>query len=346
MDACDCRGVGCARCAPLQTKPAGWVAARAAGKQPNYDTEHFAASQLLRPHDGRVVFPKGFGGPGVERPTGTGSLSVPLPAYAAVDERTRNTWEYPCSEDFPDREYQLEIASVALFQNTLVALPTGLGKTFIAAVVMYNFYRWFPKGQVVFLAPTRPLVTQQISACFHVVGIPAQDTAQMCGGVGTDKRTAWWAQRRVFYCTPQTFGNDIRAGRLDPARIVLVVVDEGAPREIGLLAAAAVFCTTTIPFVTLPSAAHRATKNHAFVTCIQALDARRARYRLLALSATPGTDLNKVGRESRNRRRRGCCIDVHMLCVVVAGARRRESIARVTYRGGIHGCAAASMPLT
>lgn len=40
--------------------------------------------------------------------------------------------------------------------------------------------------------------------------------------------------------------------------------------------------------------AHRATKNHAYVTCIQALDARRARYRILALSATPGTDLNKV----------------------------------------------------
>ena len=32
-----------------------------------------------------------------------------------------------------------------LYDNTLVCLPTGLGKTFIAAVVMYNFYRWYPQ---------------------------------------------------------------------------------------------------------------------------------------------------------------------------------------------------------
>jgi ERCC4-related helicase len=31
--------------------------------------------------------------------------------------------------------------------NTLVWLPTGLGKTLIAAVVMYNFHRWYPTGK-------------------------------------------------------------------------------------------------------------------------------------------------------------------------------------------------------
>lgn len=38
----------------------------------------------------------------------------------------------------------------ALFTNTLIALPTGLGKTFIAAVVMYNYFRWFPEGNILF----------------------------------------------------------------------------------------------------------------------------------------------------------------------------------------------------
>lgn len=135
-------------------------------------------------------------------------------------------------------------------------------------------------------------MTQQIEACFKIVGIPAQATAQMCGGVGTDKRTAWWAQRRVFYCTPQTFGNDIRSGRLNPARIVLVVVDEGAARWDTRLLPPWVRRTPPRPL----AVAHRATKNHAFVTCIQALDACRARYRILALSATPGSDLNKARR--------------------------------------------------
>lgn len=38
----------------------------------------------------------------------------------------------------------------------------GLGKTFIAAVVMYNYYRWFPLGKLIFMAPTKPLVAQQV----------------------------------------------------------------------------------------------------------------------------------------------------------------------------------------
>lgn len=46
----------------------------------------------------------------------------------------------------PRRDYQFSITRTALFSNTLVVLPTGLGKTLIAAVVMYNFFRWFPEG--------------------------------------------------------------------------------------------------------------------------------------------------------------------------------------------------------
>ena len=47
------------------------------------------------------------------------------------------------------RKYQLSITKTALFSNTLVVLPTGLGKTLIAAVVMYNYFRWFPEGNVI-----------------------------------------------------------------------------------------------------------------------------------------------------------------------------------------------------
>ena len=54
------------------------------------------------------------------------------------------TWIYPTN--MPVREYQFEIVEKALFHNTMVVLPTGLGKTFIAAVIMYNYHRWFPAG--------------------------------------------------------------------------------------------------------------------------------------------------------------------------------------------------------
>jgi superfamily II DNA or RNA helicase len=63
---------------------------------------------------------------------------------STIREDAACTWIYPTN--YPVREYQLEICKQALFTNTLVCLPTGLGKTLIAAVVMYNFYRWYPQG--------------------------------------------------------------------------------------------------------------------------------------------------------------------------------------------------------
>jgi hypothetical protein len=81
---------------------------------------------------------------------------VPVCAEAAQE------WIYPNDPNYPKRNYQFLITQTALFHNTLVSLPTGLGKTLIAAVVLYNYYRWFPTGKVVFMAPTLPLVTQQV----------------------------------------------------------------------------------------------------------------------------------------------------------------------------------------
>lgn len=57
-----------------------------------------------------------------------------------IDNDAAETWIYPVN--YPVRQYQLQIVTEALYKNTLVALPTGLGKTLIAAVVMFNFYRW------------------------------------------------------------------------------------------------------------------------------------------------------------------------------------------------------------
>ena len=53
---------------------------------------------------------------------------------------------------------------MCLHHNTLVVLPTGLGKTLVAAALLYNFQRYFPRGIALFVAPTKPLVTQQCDA--------------------------------------------------------------------------------------------------------------------------------------------------------------------------------------
>ncbi|KAH9757860.1 DEAD-box ATP-dependent RNA helicase FANCM [Citrus sinensis] len=64
--------------------------------------------------------------------------------HVQIDAEAAKTWIYPVN--VPVRDYQFAITKTALFSNTLVALPTGLGKTLIAAVVIYNFFRWFPDG--------------------------------------------------------------------------------------------------------------------------------------------------------------------------------------------------------
>ena len=95
------------------------------------------------------------------------------------DSNAGRLWIYPTN--FPLRDYQYNIVQQSLFKNTLVVLPTGLGKTFIASVVMYNYYRWYPIGKIVFMAPTKPLVAQQIEACYKVMGIPQTDMVEMTG---------------------------------------------------------------------------------------------------------------------------------------------------------------------
>ena len=101
-----------------------------------------------------------------------------LPGF---DSSSGHNYIYPIN--YPVRDYQFNIIMKALTKNTLVVLPTGLGKTFIAAVVMYNFYRWYPQGKVLFMAPTKPLVAQQIQACYSITGTPAEDTAELTGKI-------------------------------------------------------------------------------------------------------------------------------------------------------------------
>lgn len=110
-------------------------------------------------------------------PTPSGGQTYP--DFPGFDGCSAKVWIYPTN--YPIREYQLKISEAALLQNTLVCLPTGLGKTFIAAVVMYNFYRWYPSGKIVFMAPTKPLVAQQIEACYKVMGIPQAHMAELTG---------------------------------------------------------------------------------------------------------------------------------------------------------------------
>ncbi|KAF9651402.1 P-loop containing nucleoside triphosphate hydrolase protein [Thelephora ganbajun] len=192
-------------------------------------------------------------------PTAYVYLLFQLPPMRLTADRTAaEIWIYPLNR--PKRDYQFNIVRRCLFDNTLVALPTGLGKTFIAGSVMLNFYRWFPSGKVIFVAPSKPLVAQQIEACHQTCGIPGSDAVELTGEVPRKKRIEAWEEKRVFYMTPQTLMNDLLNGACDPSRIILLVIDE----------------------------AHKGKGNYAYAQLIRELMHKNPHFRVLALTATPG----------------------------------------------------------
>ncbi|EOA39492.1 hypothetical protein CARUB_v10008097mg [Capsella rubella] len=183
-----------------------------------------------------------------------------------IDPETAKTWIYPVNGSVPLRDYQFAITKTALFSNTLVALPTGLGKTLIAAVVMYNYFRWFPQGKIVFAAPSRPLVMQQIEACHNIVGIPQEWTIDLTGQTCPSKRAFLWKSKRVFFVTPQVLEKDIQSGTCLTNYLVCLVIDE----------------------------AHRALGNYSYCVVVRELMAVPIQLRILALTATPGSKTQAI----------------------------------------------------
>jgi hypothetical protein len=49
-------------------------------------------------------------------------------------------------------------------------------------------YRWYPEAKVVFVAPTKPLVAQQVNACLETCGIPGRDSVELTGEVPKAQR--------------------------------------------------------------------------------------------------------------------------------------------------------------
>ncbi len=145
-----------------------------------------------------------------------------------LDPATAGSWVYPAHASYmPRRDYQYIISRASLYHNTLVCLPTGLGKTLVASVVMLNMYRWYPQGKVVFLAPTRPLVLQQVQAFLDITGVSPDNVVALTGtAAATTKRAPEWAKKRVIFATPQTMVSDMTRGICPVRSIVCVVMDE------------------------------------------------------------------------------------------------------------------------
>ena len=70
------------------------------------------------------------------------------------------------------REYQENIIASAIRKNTLVVLPTGIGKTIIGVGVAAHKLKENPNSKILILAPTKPLVVQHKSSFSKFLTIP------------------------------------------------------------------------------------------------------------------------------------------------------------------------------
>jgi Fanconi anemia group M protein len=162
-----------------------------------------------------------------------------------------------------DRLYQERIAQAAVGQNTLVVLPTGLGKTAIALRVMAEFLQRSPEETILFLAPTRPLVVQHARSIEATLLVPPPIVHT--GTVTPQRRAEVRENAPVVVATPQVIENDLRHGTFRLENCSLLVFDE----------------------------AHRAVGDYPYVAIGKA-NQIGPRRRVLAMTASPGSRIERI----------------------------------------------------
>ncbi len=131
-------------------------------------------------------------------------------------------------ESIEYREYQVSLAKKALDANTLILLPTGLGKTTIALLIIADMLLKSSK-RILLMAPTRVLVHQHHQ--FLKEHLRVVDIAIITGELDAEKRREIWSNR-IICATPQVVKNDLENGIIDSQEFSLVIFDE-AHRAVG-----------------------------------------------------------------------------------------------------------------
>jgi len=167
------------------------------------------------------------------------------------------------------RDYQKSILETAKDYNTLVVLPTGMGKTFIAFLLTKFYLEKYPKGKVLILAPTRPLVEQHFN--FFKDNLPDlyAEIEMFTGKTDSNKRQKLWEIANIVFSTPQCIANDLRKRKIDLSEVSLLVEDE----------------------------AHRCLKNYDYTYIAKNyLNARKVvdSPRILGMTASPGSDRETI----------------------------------------------------
>ena len=112
-------------------------------------------------------------------------------------------------KNFTPRLYQETILATAAEKNTLVVLPTGMGKTNIFLMLAAQRLQRYPNSKILFIGPTRPLIDQYLNVFKEHFEIDENKLAVFTGMVKPEKRAELWKISKIIFSTPQGLENDI-----------------------------------------------------------------------------------------------------------------------------------------
>jgi ERCC4-related helicase/ERCC4-type nuclease len=190
-----------------------------------------------------------------------------------TDEKTTDFITHPLikPDAIEQRLYQLNLAAAALKQSTLVVLPTGLGKTIVALIVIANRLHAM-SGKAIILSPTKPLVEQHASFLKKFMTLPPDEIVVFTGSIPPTKRIALWKDARVVVSTPQVIENDLLSHRIDLSDVVHITFDE----------------------------AHRSVGNYAYVFIAEKYQLQAKDPLILGITASPGASSEKIDEVCNN----------------------------------------------
>ncbi len=164
------------------------------------------------------------------------------------------------------RLYQQTLFASCIKENSLVVLPTGLGKTVLFLMIAAHRLEKYPEGKIVFCAPTKPLLDQHERTLKESLNIDTETIIQVSGQIDPKKRKEIWEQGKVFICTPQTIQNDIIQRRVKLDEIVFLCLDE----------------------------AHKSVGDHSYVFIADQYHKKAKNSLLLGLTASPGSKIERI----------------------------------------------------
>jgi Fanconi anemia group M protein len=170
------------------------------------------------------------------------------------------------------REYQKAIFETSKSKNTLVVLPTGVGKTLIALMLSIERLKKFPNHKVLFLAPTRPLAEQHLDYFKKHLPELFATMELFTGSVPPENRKKLFQNADIIFSTPQCVANDLKNYLYDLRETSLLIEDE----------------------------AHRCINNYDYNLVAQRYIQQSQNQRILGLTASPGSEESRIKQICKN----------------------------------------------